>query len=246
MTVAALADTADLTEAAGEDASDLRAAIEALKATAHEVFYDPARGLYRDTPHGEVASAYTNVWAILADMPCDRSALAEKIVGDKSLCELTMFSQYFAWRALAAAGRYDLMPDTLDLWRKMLDWDLTTCPEVPNFARNRSDCHAWSAAPLVEYCREILGVRPAEPGYAAIAIEPKPAGLIRARGRVPLTRLSGDQPTRFVNVDWRIDGDKFIFQADTPEGIPCRVLLPGGEAQEFPDGGHIEMKTPVS
>jgi hypothetical protein len=214
-----------------------------LKAAVQRLFYDMERGLYRDTPDGTVASAYTNVWAILANMPCDRSALAEQILRDTTLCPLTMFSAYFAYRALAHAGRYDLAPQLLAPWPKMLEWGLTTCPEIPNYAKTRSDCHAWSAAPLVEFCREILGVQPAAPGYREIRIAPQPSGLKFARGRVPLTRINETDPPRFVEIDWRMERDAMHLHAHTPPGVPCHVTLPGTAPKTFPNGGTIQMRT---
>jgi hypothetical protein len=198
--------------------------------------------LYRDTPDGDIASAYTNVWAILADMPCDHAALAEKIVGDRSLCELTVFSTYFACRALVKAGRYELMPRLLEPWRRMLQWGFTTCPETPDFALGRSDCHAWGCGPMVELLGEVLGVYPAEPGYAVIGLAPKPAGLTFARGRVPLTRLTGQEPARFVHVEWRIENGRFLLIAQTPAGIPCRLSLPDGRQEHLPQGGRVERQ----
>jgi hypothetical protein len=243
ITAVTLDQAAELAESAGRDGGEWRRRSARLKSAVHRLFYDPQRGLYRDTPDGPIASAYTNVWAVLADMPCDLPALAEKIVTDRSLCQLTMFSGYFAYRALAKAGRYDLAPQLLSPWRRMLEWGLTTCPETPDYSRTRSDCHAWSAGPLVEFCREILGVQPASPGYASIRIAPQPAGLRFARGRVPLTRLHAGTEARFVRVDWRIEGDSFLLSAEAPTGVPCQVIPPGGAAQWFPDGGTIRTES---
>lgn len=239
ITVATLIAAAELAQALGWEGAELRRRAEALRSAAHGIFYDSARGLYRDTPDGDLASAYTNAWAILAGMPCDRAALAEKVVGDQALCELTLFSTYFAWRALAEAGRYELMSELLGPWRGMLQHGLTTW--VEELTNPRSDCHAWACGPMVEYLREILGVRPAEPGYAVIGIEPRPAGLQFARGRVPVTRANGSEPARFVHVDWRIEKGRFILSAEGPPGTGCRVKLPGAPAREFPGGGEIHM-----
>ena len=95
---------------------------------------------------------------------------------------------------------------------------------------------------MVEFCREVLGVRPAQPGYAAIGIEPKPAGLTFARGRVPLTRLAGGEPARFVCVDWRIEAGRFAFRAESPAQVPCRVRLPDGSESHFPRGGEVRLE----
>jgi hypothetical protein len=241
ITAVTLDEAAELAAALGEDARELRERSTGLKAAVHKVFFDARRGLYRDTPEGSVASAYTNVWAILARMPCDLSRLSETILTDTGLCQLTMFSAYFAYRALAQAGRYDLAPRLLAPWPKMLEWGLSTCPEIPNYARTRSDCHAWSAGPLVEFCREILGVSPGAAGYGEIRIAPKPAGLRFARGRVPLTRLNDREAVRFVDVEWRIDGGSFILTAEAPAGVPCRVVLPGSDEKVFATGGRIAV-----
>ncbi len=180
-----------------EDPGPLPGAVDACIAATHARYFDAGRGLYRDMPEGAIASAYTNVWAILAGMPGDHGALAERIVQDPTLCELTMFSWYFACRALSSAGRYHLYGERQRLWREMLEWGFTTCPETVDFVHTRSDCHAWSATPLIEFGREILGVRPAAPGYApGIRIEPKPRGPdLGPRHRPPARRLSCTSPS---------------------------------------------------
>ena len=61
--------------------------------------------------------------------------------------------------------------------------------------------------------------------------------------RVPLTRRSGSERPRFVHVDWRMQGRRFIFRADAPEAVPCRVRLPDAALHEFPQGGQIALET---
>lgn len=245
MTAVTLDQAAELDEAVGRDPAELRQRSSRLKSAVQSHFYDANRALYRDTLEGPIASAYTNAWAVLAGMPCDLSGLCEKVIHDGSLCHLTMFSAYFAYRALVRAGRYDLAPRLLAPWYSMLEWGLSTCPEIPDYSRTRSDCHAWSAGPLVEFCREILGVQPAAPGYAGIRVAPQPAGLRFARGRVPLTRLHAGITPRFVSVDWRIESGRLILSVEAPRGTPCHVTLPGGAARSFPEGGTIQMESSV-
>jgi hypothetical protein len=242
MTAVTLDHAAKLAQVLGRDATELLRRSSELKAVVQKLFYEPAQNIYWDTPDRNIASAYTNVWALLAKMPCNASDLAERIVTDKSLCQLTMFSNYFAYRALAKVGRYDLAPHLLAPWLKMPEWGLTTCPEIPDYAATRSDCHAWSAGPLVEFCREILGVRPAKPGYGAIQIVPKPAGLTFARGRVPLTRLSGSMPAKFVDVAWEISGKRIKLDATVPDGISCEIVLPDGSRKTVERGGQCTLE----
>ena len=51
-----------------------------------------------------------------------------------------------------------------DMWRKMLDNQMTTC--VENSTDERSDCHAWGALILYALPALYLGIRPIRPGFA--------------------------------------------------------------------------------
>jgi hypothetical protein len=232
MVATAMKATADLARACGQPDASLEETLQALKTRVHQLYFVEKSGFYADRPGTFRGSAFTNVWAILADMPCDQAALAERIFSDPDLCPLTMFSQSFAWDALARANRFDLFPQTLDFWKQTLEWGLSTCPEIPDLARTRSDCHAWSAGPLIAWTREILGVRPLAPGWEVIGIEPKPSGLTSAKGTVPITRTNANQTLETVDVEWRIDEGKFILKGKVPEGHKCKVRLPGEDWQE--------------
>jgi hypothetical protein len=248
MVAAALRDAAELARAGGEKPAEFLGRARTLRAAAHAKWFDAARGLYTDLPAAsgpDTASAYTNVWAILAGMTCDASALAERIIRDRDLCELTMYSMYWAWQALDSAGRMDLWPETMEIWQKMRQWGFSTCPETPDFAAARSDCHAWGAGPLVTYCRHLLGIRPAEPGYAVIGIAPRPLGQRFARGRVPVFAPGKTFATEMVEVDWMICASRFILKANVPAGRRAKVTMPDGGVYDLPVGGRFESDCPA-
>ena len=76
------------------------------------------------------------------------------------------------------------------------------------------------------------GIRPAEPGYARIRIEPVPGpGLTWARTRYA-SRV-GD-----IEVSWRTDGDRFVLDAMIPDGVPADIVLPDGTTHEVVGGEH--------
>jgi hypothetical protein len=101
----------------------------------------------------------------------------------------------------------------------MADTDLTTWPEEPWLAR--SFCHAWSCTPLYEYLAEVLGVKPAAPGFARVRIEPRTFGLTWADGRVPTAY--GD-----IEVCWRLEEGEFRVKTIVPEGVSGVLRLPDG------------------
>ena len=99
----------------------------------------------------------------------------------------------------------------------MLDRHLTTVPEKPG--DTRSDCHAWSALPLYEYPRMLLGVQPAAPGWAAIAVRPHTVGVDRMSGIVPTAK--GD-----VHVAWALEGGIMHVTVEGPD-VPLTIEANG-------------------
>lgn len=49
----------------------------------------------------------------------------------------------------------------------------------------RSDCHGWSSSPIYEITAEIFGLRPVEPGYRKILVEPRMDLTEAASGTFP-------------------------------------------------------------
>ncbi len=81
-------------------------------------------------------------------------------------------------------------------------------------------CHGWSAGPAVWLHTEVLGVRPAAPGFAAVDFNPAlgsgPRGLQWARGTIPTPR----GPIR-VSLDRR--GPEPIAEISAPPDVEVRL-----------------------
>ena len=102
----------------------------------------------------------------------------------------------------------------------MIAKGMKTCPE--NFdskeKRSRSAAHSWSASPAIFLVREVLGVRPLEPGYRKFTVDPKPGDLSRARGEVPT-------PYGPIRVSWERQADgELAVSCQAPAG--CERVLP--------------------
>ena len=117
--------------------------------------------------------------------------------------------------ALKKAGMADEYLKHLDIWKQMLAEGLTTFPETA--VEPRSDCHAWSASPMIEFLATVCGVEPAEAGFRKVKIEPRLGPLENASGIVP--HPSGD-----IHVKLQRKGEN---------GINAEITLPEGLTGEF-------------
>ncbi|MBN2583525.1 MAG: family 78 glycoside hydrolase catalytic domain [Planctomycetes bacterium] len=201
---------------------------EAMRHAVRRATWNDSEGLFVDGPGSSNLSQHANLWAILTDTatPAQTERIMKRLLDDPKLTQTTYIHDYYLFQALLKVGAYDRLDEIVGRWRKMINYGFSTFPERPE--PTRSDCHAWSAWPMFEFQRVLLGVRPAEPGYKSVLIAPKPFGkLTQASGRVPTCR--GD-----VDVAWRRDGDRFAIKVRLPDAMPARIELPDGTVQVLP------------
>jgi hypothetical protein len=67
-------------------------------------------------------------------------------------------------------------------WEEMLALGLTTFAENPE--PTRSDCHAWSAHPVIGFFRHVAGIRSGSPGWRDVTVRPRPGSLRKFEARV--------------------------------------------------------------
>jgi hypothetical protein len=186
--------------------------------------------------------ALTN--ALLAGLGTDeqRKTIYRRVYADPEFrCTGTPYFGYHVLRALALLGRHD---DALDMlrryWGKMIDlgattvweefereWDLKPHQQPPQpFGWGcNSLCQPAGSGPVRWLHQEILGVKPAAPGFTQILIEPHPAGLVWAKGAVPT-------PLGIIQVAWQHRAEEFQIDITLPKGTAARVILPP-EAQNI-------------
>ncbi|MDQ2655868.1 MAG: alpha-L-rhamnosidase, partial [Bacteroidota bacterium] len=157
------------------------------------------------------------VLAILTDaIPKDQQAdLMKRTLADKSLIQCTLYFRFYLMNALKKAGMGDQYLEHLDIWKQMLADGLTTFPETDVDAR--SDCHAWSASPMIEFLATVCGVEPSEPGFKKVKIQPHLGALAEANGVVP-------HPLGNIQVSLRRTGRN---------GVTADITLPDGLTGEF-------------
>lgn len=187
--------------------------------------FDEKAGMYVDV-YGVPSeySEHTAVWAVLCGAKTGEKAreLVDKVFDPDSGVHRATFSfNYYSFRALEKTGLYQKhAPALFKGWRTMLELHCTTWCENPD--NPRSECHAWSAAPIYENSAMVLGVQPLSDGYTETLIKPDIASYDWASGTVPT-------PHGIISVSWELlDGVK-LLKVVTPSGMRKRIELPNAE-----------------
>lgn len=81
---------------------------------------------------------------------------------------------------------------------------------------------------LFSHC---AGIRPAAPGFQKAEIRPVPGGSLKW-ARAEYVSCAG----KIVSA-WKIEGTKFILEAEIPEGVKTRIILPDGKVYEDAHSG---------
>ncbi|WP_165822442.1 alpha-L-rhamnosidase C-terminal domain-containing protein [Paenibacillus montanisoli] len=238
----ALQKAADLNAYTGRGcvAAEYRERVARINAAVRASCYSSDRGLFRDGPSVQQYSQHPQIWAVVSGAVTGKEAevLMRSMLADPGLPKASIAYVHFLFRALSQTGLYGQTASLWDIWREQVDLHLTAWVEDPVW--QRSDCHGWGAAPLYEFPAEILGITPAEPGFARIAVAPRPGTLQWASGAVPTS-------AGMVYVSWRYDDNNaFCLQIDAPPGVPVTVSLPDGSVTELPEAVGSELKCIVN
>ena len=141
----------------------------------------------------------------------------------ESISKSTFSMNHYLFRALEKTGLYDkYAPSVFQGWQDMMALHCTTWCESPDLPR--SECHAWSSAPIYELSSAILGVNPTADGMSAISVNPRFGWFEQMQGTVPT-------PLGEVYVAWnkQEDGYHLTVKNPAPDQIALTVM---GEVQE--------------
>jgi len=243
----ALENAADLEAALGEPslAQRDRALAAKIDAAVFRLCWDAQRHLLADTPEKKSFSQQTNALGVLtgAIPPALAAQAMERTLGDASLTQASYYFRFYVLRAMRKAGLGDRYLAQLGPWREMLADGLSTFAEQPG--NPRSDCHAWSAHPLIDLLATVAGIEPAAPGFARVRIAPhlgdlhaldasmpSPHGVIGAKYSVAAGKLTAD-----LTLPAGVSGD-FVWNGRTValHAGAQHLTLPGSEANRMHGG----------
>ena len=130
-----------------------------------------------------------------------------------------------------------LRQDTPPSWLAMVDRGGTTTWELWEGVDGHGVPHAslnhYSKGAVATFLhRYVAGLRPAEPGYRAFEVRPRPGGGI--------TWATGGHVSPFgpIEVSWRLDGRSMDLDLLVPPGTTATVILPGQEPHAAGPGRH--------
>ena len=209
-------------------------------------FWDPRAQLYRDwrlkTQLAQTHHPVFQITALYFDSlaPERRERLLRYLTDrlsfptkDRKAYPLTTFGYYYyfldvLFRSGRDAEALALMRTVYGRW---LELGTTTFGEFfrPAELKGKTqidyeyEVHAYGVSALAHFYTNILGVRPAEPGFRKIAIAPHPGGLQWARGKI-------STPKGPVTISWKAESGVFNLEAQLPTECAFEVHVPEGFA----------------
>ncbi len=132
------------------------------------------------------------------------------------------FASFLVHDALARAGRVDLVVRNMRRWSVYLADGYDTFGECWGWG---TPVHGWSSTPTRDLSRYVLGVSPAQPGFATARVAPAYGVVARFGGAVPC-------PGGLVSVE--VDGERITV--DSP--IPVELVGADGTVHRLAAGRH--------
>ncbi|MFC1782486.1 alpha-L-rhamnosidase C-terminal domain-containing protein [Planctomycetota bacterium] len=183
-----------------------------LAQTIKSKYWDGSRNLFADTPEKDRFSQHTNSMAILAGLVEGQQAeeIGNLMLSDASLTQATIYFKYYLHLALAEAGLGDGYLDWLDIWRRYMEFGLTTWGETSEVETTRSDCHAWGSSPNVEFFRILLGIESDAPYFEKVKIKPHLGSIKKISGEMP-------HPKGKIAVSYIQEGSNWNIEISLPD-----------------------------
>jgi len=215
-------------------AEDDRQAAETLKQTTRQLYWDPARRLFADTPEKREYSQQANALAVLAGVSTGGESLdlINRAADDPSLVQCSIYFRHYLHSAMNKAGAGDRYLDMLGTWRTMLARGLTTWAETAD--PTRSDCHAWGASPNFELFRTVLGIDSAAPGFRRVLVRPFLGKLTHVSGSIP-------HPKGEIRVTLKLDNGKLDAGVVLPAGVDGQFEWHGQSRDLHPGENHFTL-----
>ncbi|WP_168121246.1 family 78 glycoside hydrolase catalytic domain [Paenibacillus sp. HB172176] len=178
--------------------------LPALKQVFIDAFLDRDNALFVDAIGSKHSALHSNALPLFFEIaPEETIPSIIHFIRRKGLA-CGVYMSYFVLKALAKAGEYELVYELItnngeNSWGNMLKEGATSCFEAwgKNQKWNTSLCHGWASAPIPVLIEDIIGLKPAQPGWLEKSLDPHlPAGM-------PSFELHLTVPTGQISVSYR-------------------------------------------
>ncbi|SFA79550.1 Alpha-L-rhamnosidase N-terminal domain-containing protein [Cohnella sp. OV330] len=199
------------------DSEESTAGLERFRDEFVRAFYDAENRRFVDAIGSKHASLHANALPLLFGLVPDDAvaSVVSWLKGRNMNCGV--YFAYFLLKALAAAGDTAyvyarLTAEDAHSWGNMVKEGATTCFEAWGKEQkwNTSLCHPWASAPIPLFIEEIMGLKPAAPGWEAIRLAP----------RIPDALERFDFACRVRTGTIRIAYAHGELAIEAPEGVP--------------------------
>jgi len=200
---------------------------ERVKASLNALLFDHDRGVYVDGEGATHASLHSNMFMLAFELvPRERQASVVSFVKSRGMACSVYGAQYLL-EALYLHGEdqyaLELMTARTDRsWWNMINLGSTMTLEAWDlkYKNNLDWNHAWGACPANIVPRYLLGVRPLEPGFKRVLIQPQTGDLATVSGRVPTPHGAVDLALQLLEYN------HYRLNVVIPAGIEALVRLP--------------------
>ena len=214
------------------DAAEYQKKAAKVKKTFNAVLFDAKRGVYVDGEGSTHASLHANMMPLAFELVPEehKKSVADFVASRGMAC--SVYGAQYLLEALYEGGRPEVALELMtskDLrsWYNMLRVGSTITLEAwdNQFKPNQDWNHAWGAAPGNIIPRYLLGIRPLEPGFRKVLIQPQPASLESVSATVPTIR--GPIQLAIKNQP----GKPFTLKVHLPTNMTARIGLPRRDVQ---------------
>jgi hypothetical protein len=192
-----------------------------------------------DIADEQAYSQHCQVFAVLAGIvdTSESTRILTASLTDPRFSKCSYMMRFYAFRALSLAGPgvYESFWESMWApWRGMLANNLSTWEE--DDVRQRSDCHAWGSVPIYEYCTEVAGFQPLEPGWSKVLFKPR---LSLAKTLEAKVALGSDN---VATVSWKSSGEgQKVVELRLEKPVEVLVQYPSGDRQEYGVVDHVKF-----
>ena len=218
----------------------------------NRLLFDHTRGIYVDGEGSEHSSLHSNMFMLAFDLvPDDRKASVISFVKSRGMACSVYGAQYLL-EALYQNGEDQYALELMTAQHDRSWWNMIRCGSTITmeawdlkYKNNLDWNHAWGAAPANIIPRFVLGVRPLEPGFSKVLIQPQPGLLKHISGTVPTIRgpvTVSLETTQASSIKLRV-----AIPADTNAKIGLKLrnensttlIVDGKQVDVHPENGHL-------